>query len=79
MSCIAFLLRQTTPLSFICLPANTNQVSKANCFCLRFVCFCLLVFVFVFFLGRLRPLLTTDVDQRFVSLTNKLFVKIIGH
>ena len=47
MSCIAFLLLQT-PLSFKCLPANTNQVSKVNCFCLRFVCFCLLVFVFVF-------------------------------
>ena len=40
MSCIAFLLLQT--LSFKCPPANTNQVSKVNCFCL-------LVFVFVFF------------------------------
>ena len=47
MSCIAFLLWQT-PVSFKCLPANTNQLSKANFFLSSFCLFLFAVFVFLF-------------------------------
>ena len=76
MTCIVFLLRQTS-LSFKCLPANTNQVLKANCFCLRFVCFCLLGEWF--FLRQIETIINDRCGPTIYRFKKKKIVKIIGH
>lgn len=78
VSCITLLLWQTDT-SFVWMssdPANKTQVSKAITISV-FVFVCL--FFYYFKKGRLRPLLTTEVNLRFIALRKKLFVQIIGH